>query len=124
MVASHARVPCVCRIPVCFKPAVCGRSAGSHDSPMHCHFVAGNSTALPGGFDAVEEYEQASGGQLNTVGAAAQRDPLIGQPAAQAARRRLTRPICGLTLREGWEHLVAGRLGPFVRAFVVYLSCV
>jgi hypothetical protein len=86
--------------------------------------VAGNMTVLPQGFDAIDEYEQASGSRLNTVGAAAQRDPLIGRPGAQAARRGLTGRLCGSTSREGWEHLVAGRLGPFVRAFVVYLSCV
>lgn len=77
---------------------------------------------LPQDFDAIEEYEQASGRRLNTVGAAAQRDPLIGRPAAQAWRRQVTQQMCGATRREGWEHLVAGRLGPFVRAYVIYLS--
>ena len=81
-------------------------------------------TVLPPGFDGVDEYEQATGRRMNTVGAAAQHDPLLGRPAVQARRRRLSQRLCGATRREGWEHLVAGRLGPFVRAYVVYLSCV
>ena len=35
-----------------------------------------------------------------------------------------TEPLLGRDVREGWEHLVAGRLGPFVRAYVIYLACV
>ena len=42
--------------------------------------------------------------------------------AAQAYRRAIAEPQRGASVREGWEHLVAGRLGPFVGAYVMYLG--
>ena len=77
---------------------------------------------LEPGFDAVAEYEQARGAPLRVASAASQYDPLVGRPAAQAYRRAIAEPQRGASVREGWEHLVAGRLGPFVGAYVMYLG--
>ena len=78
---------------------------------------------LPPSFDALYEYECASGQRPRAPTTAVRGDPLAGRPAAQAARRKLAARQCGANVRQGWERLVAGQIGPFVRAYVLYLSC-
>lgn len=84
----------------------------------------GEQTRLPAGFDAPAEFELVRDKALRVEGSVMRADPLVGRPAAQARRRALTEPLCGATVRLGWEHLVAGRLGPCIHAFLVYLACV
>ena len=70
------------------------------------------------------EYELAAGAPLTRASAHASRDPLAGRPLAQARRRALVAAELGDDPAVAWETLVCGDLGPFVSAFVMYVSCV
>ena len=84
----------------------------------------GDQTRLPVSFNAPVEFELVRDKALRTEGSVMHADPLTGRHAAQARRRALTEPLCGATVRQGWEHLVAGELGPCIHAFLMYLACV